>query len=298
MTVLGQSYGNLLIGTPLFWSVFSLFLPANLVNLHPLALAGWVGILVTAINLLPAGQLDGGHVFRALFGDRARFVSYGAVVLLFGLGLFYIGWLFFAILILFLGLRHPPPLNDITPIGTSRKLVGILVGAILVTGFVVVPLSTPAGAVSLGAGSATPVSSVPPGSVVATNLTLTINNEDPITHGFLFAATVVNVSVQIGNTTVDLAGPALTSWEANASWTVFLPHGRTVVLHGGSVSLPEPDYITLNGTGEQKPHALSFVIQLSDTEAAQGAGLTFTTNMFCAPSGGGSASTGLSLSFV
>ncbi len=56
VTVLGTSYGSLLIGTPLFWYVFSLFLPAGLVNLHPLALAGWVGILVTAINLLPAGR--------------------------------------------------------------------------------------------------------------------------------------------------------------------------------------------------------------------------------------------------
>ena len=59
VTVLGTNYGSLLIGTPLFWQVFSLFLPATLVNLHPLALAGWVGILLTAINLLPAGQLDG-----------------------------------------------------------------------------------------------------------------------------------------------------------------------------------------------------------------------------------------------
>jgi hypothetical protein len=297
VTVLGTSYGNLLIGTPLFWWVFSLFLPANLVNLHPLALAGWVGILVTAINLLPAGQLDGGHVFRALFGDRARFVSYAAVVLLFGLGLFYVGWLFFAILVLFLGLRHPPPLNDITPIGTGRYIVGGLVAAILVTGFVVIPLSTPTGSVSLGAGDAAPVAHLPPGALLGTNLTLTVNNQDPIPHGFLFQANVTNVTVLVANGTAGLSGPALVSWEANATWTFYLPDGRVVALQGGLVSLPEPDYVTVNATGS---HTLSLGVRLTDTDTAEnaiGAGLAFTTNMLCAPSGGGSASTTLSVSF-
>ncbi len=299
VTVLGTSYGNLLIGTPLFWWVFSLFLPANLVNLHPLALAGWVGILVTAINLLPAGQLDGGHVFRALFGDRARFVSYAAVVLLFGLGLFYVGWLFFAILVLFLGLRHPPPLNDITPIGTGRYIVGGLVAAILVTGFVVIPLSTPPGAVSLEASGATPL--IPPGhpGEVGANLLLTVNNQDPIPHSFLFVASVSNVSaLSSSNTTTNLSGAALASWEANATWQFSLPDGRVVALQGGLVSFPESDYVTVNATGG---HTLSLTVRLTDadtSENAVGAGLAFTTNMLCAPSGGGSASTTLSVSFA
>ncbi len=296
VTVLGTSYGSLLIGTPLFWSLFSLFLPANLVNLHPLALAGWVGILVTAINLLPAGQLDGGHVFRALFGERARFVSYAAVVLLFGLGLFYVGWLFFGILVLFLGLRHPPPLNDITPIGTGRRIVGGLVAAILITGFVIVPISTPPGSVSLGAAGAAPISSLPPGELVGTNLTLTVNNQDPIPHGFLFDASISNVTVSGPNgTTTNLSGSALASWEAAATWTFYLPHGRVVALSGGSVDLPGSDYLTVNATSD---HTLSLAVSLTDTVSAVGAGLSFTTNMLCAPSGGGSASTGLSVGFV
>ena len=296
VTVLGQSYGNLLLGLPLFWEVFSLFLPASLVNLHPLALAGWVGILVTAINLLPAGQLDGGHIFRALFGDRARFVSYAAVVLLFGLGLFYFGWLFFAILILFLGLRHPPPLNDISPIGTGRAIVGGLVAAILITGFVVIPISTPAGAVSLGATGAAPLSPLPPGAIVGTNLTLLVNNQDPVSHGFLFAASITNVTVSGPNgTTTNLSGQALTSWEENAVWTFYLPHGEVVQLHGGSVALPASDYVTVNASGS---HSESFVVTLSDSQAAHGAGLTFSTNIFCPPASAGSATTGLSVSFV
>ena len=299
VTVLGTSYGNLLIGTPLFWSVFSLFLPANLVNLHPLALAGWVGILVTAINLLPAGQLDGGHVFRALFGDRARYVSYAAVVLLFGLGLFYVGWLFFAILVLFLGLRHPPPLNDITPIGTGRYIVGGLVAVILVTGFVVIPLSAPAGAVSLEASGVTPAFSTNYPLEIGAALTLTVNNQDPIPHSFLFVASIANVTaLSASNTTINLSGAALASWEANATWWFFLPDGRVVGLQGGLVSLPESDYVTVNATGG---HTQSLHVTLDDTDTSEnavGAGLAFTTNMLCAPSGGGSASTSVSVSFV
>ncbi|EQD33756.1 peptidase, M50 family protein, partial [mine drainage metagenome] len=84
-SILGVSYGNIEIGVPFFWQLLSYFVPRSIVSLQPLALAGWVGIFVTAINLLPAGQLDGGHVFRALAGDRARFVSYAAVLILFGL---------------------------------------------------------------------------------------------------------------------------------------------------------------------------------------------------------------------
>ncbi|MCI4361428.1 MAG: site-2 protease family protein, partial [Thermoplasmata archaeon] len=104
--ILGVSYGNFVIGTSLFWFVLGKFVPVAFSSLHPVALAGWVGLLVTAINLLPAGQLDGGHVFRALLGDRSRYVSYAAVVLLLGIGVFlYQGWIIFAILILFLGMR-------------------------------------------------------------------------------------------------------------------------------------------------------------------------------------------------
>ena len=295
VSVLGTNYASLLIGTPLFWSVFSLFLPTSLVNLHPLALAGWVGILVTAINLLPAGQLDGGHVFRALFGEHARFVSYGAVVLLFGLGLFYLGWLFFAILVLFLGMRHPPPLNDITPLGTGRGIVGALVVAILVSGFVIVPLSAAAGSASLGASGAAPVSTLPPGALVGTSFMLTVNNQDPIPHGFLFGGAILNVTVAGPNGTTNLTGNALASWEENASWTFYLPNLPVVELAGGKVTVPESDYITVSPLGG---HSQSFAVRLTDSEAAVGVGLALTTNMLCPPSGGGSASTNLVTGFT
>ena len=107
---------------------------------HPLAFAGWVGLFVTAINLLPAGQLDGGHVARALLGRRQFYLSWAAVLLLFGLSFVaYPGWFLFGFLIFILGLRHPPPLNDLTPLDVRRKLIGIAAVVILIVTFVPQP---------------------------------------------------------------------------------------------------------------------------------------------------------------
>lgn len=112
------------------------------VIMHPLAFAGWVGLFVTAINLLPAGQLDGGHVARGLLGDKSRYLSYITVGALFLLGItVYSGWLLFAVLIFFLGLRHPAPLNDISKLGGRRTVLGAIGIALLVVTFVPVPLS-------------------------------------------------------------------------------------------------------------------------------------------------------------
>jgi hypothetical protein len=289
LTVLGQSYGNLLIGKPFFWTFLQLFAPKALIGTHPLALAGWVGIFVTAINLLPAGQLDGGHIFRALFGDRTRFVSYGVVMVLFGLGLFYTGWLFFAILVLLLGLRHPPPLNDVSPLGGARYALGATVLAILVSGFVVIPLAIAPGALALeGASSSTP-SVLPPGAAVAANLTVTLDNQDPVAHGYVISASVTNVSVTGPNSsTAYLTGPSLTSWEANSTWLVHLPGGGTYTQSGGSMSLPASDFVTVNATGN---HRLLLRIEFSNTELARAAIVTLAANQLCAPSSGGSTST-------
>jgi membrane-associated protease RseP (regulator of RpoE activity) len=111
------------------------------VIMHPLAFAGWVGLFVTAINLLPAGQLDGGHVARGLLGDNSRYLSYITVAGLFLLGVtVYSGWLLFAVLIFFLGLRHPAPLNDISKLGGRRTVLGAIGIALLVITFVPVPI--------------------------------------------------------------------------------------------------------------------------------------------------------------
>ncbi|HHI30464.1 zinc metalloprotease [Methanosarcinales archaeon ex4572_44] len=103
-------------------------------TLHPVAFAGWVGMLVTALNLIPAGQLDGGHVLRAMLGKKANYISALTPIALItlGFGVNYILnqtgtiWLFWGLFIsLFAAAGHPPPLNDTQPISTLRKLLGI-----------------------------------------------------------------------------------------------------------------------------------------------------------------------------
>jgi hypothetical protein len=110
------------------------------VVIHPMAIAAWVGMLVTAINLLPAGQLDGGHIARGLLGDKSRYLSYATIAGLFAMSLFYAGWIFFALIILFLGLRHPAPLNDISKLDVKRKAVGLLALGMLLVTFTPIPV--------------------------------------------------------------------------------------------------------------------------------------------------------------
>ena len=139
LTLAGEAQPSLLFrGLSLFFP-----LPETLLtHPHPLAFAGWVGLFVTAINLLPAGQLDGGHVARALLGSRQLYLSWSAVAILFGLSFFYPGWFLFGFLIFILGVRHPPPLNDLTRLDPGRKLIGIAAVAILIVTFVPQPFVT------------------------------------------------------------------------------------------------------------------------------------------------------------
>ncbi|MHB8604668.1 MAG: site-2 protease family protein [Thermoplasmatota archaeon] len=136
------------IGTPLLydWLAAPFQFTGNEV-IHPTAFAGWVGLFVTAINLLPAGQLDGGHMASAMFGDKARYLSYAvvAVLLVLGIGVpplhiaAYGGWLVFALLIAFLGIQHPPTLNNVTELDRGRFLLGLATFAIFVVCFTPVP---------------------------------------------------------------------------------------------------------------------------------------------------------------
>ncbi len=123
----------------ILFTFLSLFFPLPPYPRHPLAFAGWVGLFVTAINLLPAGQLDGGHVARALLGRKQFYLSWAAILILFGLGTLYPGWFLFGFLVLMLGARHPPPLNDITKLDATRKVIGIAAVVILLITFVPQP---------------------------------------------------------------------------------------------------------------------------------------------------------------
>ncbi len=289
---LGQSYGNILLGPSLFWWVLSQFLPPGLLNLHPLALAGWVGIFITAINLLPAGSLDGGHVFRALLGDRARFVSYAAAILLFGFGFFYYGWLLFAILVLLLGLRHPPPLNDRTPLDAKRYVVGALVAVVLVSGFVIVPLSTPPGTVSFSNAEVQIPGVTPPGAAIAANLSAEVTNGDPVPHGYAFTATVTTVVVANGTSNRTLNASELAAWATTLEWRYVLPNGTTVELTGPTATLPGVDEVTINATS-----TISLGIDFWNSAAAVVVDVALGTTQSCAESGTGTAGTLFSATF-
>jgi Zn-dependent protease len=111
------------------------------VFIHSVALAGWAGLLVTAFNLLPAGQLDGGHVLYSLVGQRASILTWPIIGLLLFLGIFFWqGWLIWAALIFFFGQSHPDPLDDVTRLDTSRKIVAVAVLCIFVLTFSLLPL--------------------------------------------------------------------------------------------------------------------------------------------------------------
>ncbi len=145
--VAGQSYTatGLTFSSPLLFSFIQELLlghipETDIVMVHPLGYAGWVGLFITALNLLPIGQLDGGHVAYALFGRKTRRVSALVIAVTAYIFIFYsIAWFLLLILMILLGFKHPSPLDDQTPLGTRRKLLGGLAFLILVLSFTPAP---------------------------------------------------------------------------------------------------------------------------------------------------------------
>lgn len=100
--------------------------PGMDIIMNPLLMAGWWGLFITALNLVPVSQLDGGHISYALLGSSHRYLAWGvflAAVAMTILGLsFYVIMLF---LVFMMGIEHPPALNDLTPIGRPRQILGV-----------------------------------------------------------------------------------------------------------------------------------------------------------------------------
>lgn len=111
------------------------------VFIHPVAFAGWAGILVTALNLIPAGTLDGGHVIYALFGNKARKGFPYIIALLAVLGLFWSGWWLWAVLLFWLGRVHAEPLDQITTLDAGRRAVAFFMIVIFILVFMPVPFT-------------------------------------------------------------------------------------------------------------------------------------------------------------
>lgn len=114
--------------------------------LHPIAFAGWIGLFVTSLNLIPIGQLDGGHISYAFLGERHRYVSICLVGLLSLLGIFSLlgfpgweGWLVWAVLMVVLGIKHPPVVYWESPLDPKRRIIGLLALIILVITFIPQP---------------------------------------------------------------------------------------------------------------------------------------------------------------
>ena len=136
---------SLEFGEPLLFQLATpIFFPGGpdaVIRLHPIGWAAWFGMLATGINLLPIGQLDGGHIVYALFGTRGhRIISYTIFGALVGTSLYSWRYLLFAFILLFLGFRHPRPRTEFPPLGMGRKTIALVGLIIFILTFVPVPV--------------------------------------------------------------------------------------------------------------------------------------------------------------
>lgn len=157
ITIIGLSLSEVLLipkdstsylglGEPLLFSFFTKMMIGEVAEgfdivLSPIAFAGWAGLFVTALNLLPIGQLDGGHIIYALLG------KYSGIVYKVGIGAFciftlfvYPGWIIFAVMLLLFGFKHPPPADPFIQLDFKRKCIGVLMLIVFLLCFTPIPL--------------------------------------------------------------------------------------------------------------------------------------------------------------
>lgn len=140
---------SITFGSPLLFVLFKYFIfgptaDTQYIEMHPLAIAGWVGIFITGLNLIPIGQLDGGHILYALLRRRAHRV---AMLLFFAAAvataaLQYWGWSVMLLLLYTTGVRHPPTADDNVPLGRGRVILGWLTLSFVLLGFTPQPFAT------------------------------------------------------------------------------------------------------------------------------------------------------------
>ncbi|MGA3173230.1 MAG: site-2 protease family protein [Syntrophorhabdales bacterium] len=133
------------LGDPLLFKLLERLLVPGLppnyeLVLHPVGYAAWVGLFVTALNLLPVGQLDGGHVVYAVAGEKSKWIFRCLIPVLFVLAIFYsAGWVVLTALLLVFGINHPQPLDGVTPLDRKRKFLAIFVLLIFCLSFIPAP---------------------------------------------------------------------------------------------------------------------------------------------------------------
>lgn len=141
-----EGTGFIEFGEPLLLEIFARgFFPfedLTKIELHPIGFAAWFGMLATAMNLLPAGQMDGGHIVYAMGGPKVhRWVSLATLATLSVLGvLVWSGYLLFGLIVVFLAFRHPHPLIDYGGIGAGRKILAVVAVLIFILTFTLIPV--------------------------------------------------------------------------------------------------------------------------------------------------------------
>ena len=143
---INNQYNGIILGDSLLMKIFTYIIFPDLGNgydilLHPVAFAGWIGLLVTMLNLLPVGQLDGGHIAYAMLGNKQGLVGWITLGALFLLSFLSLNWLVWGLLIFFLmrSAKHPP-IHDIhTPLSNKNKNIGYLCLLIFILCFIPTP---------------------------------------------------------------------------------------------------------------------------------------------------------------
>ncbi len=142
---------TLYFGEPLLWKFFEWVRFGAIPDgydtmLHPMGFAAWWGMLATALNLLPFGQLDGGHIMYAALGRRAAWVSAGTLILVVLLNIGSASWAFFAVMLVVMtflfGFRHPRIHDEDVPLDPRRRTIAIVAAIIFILCFTPVPIDT------------------------------------------------------------------------------------------------------------------------------------------------------------
>ena len=134
--------GNSLLYGALKYLIKGEWLPSTThdIMLHPVALAGWAGVLITSLNLIPAGQLDGGHVAAALLGRRAQTLTWVILAVLLLLGLVWQGWLLWAVLVYLSSRVRAQPLDDLTALRPGEVRLGLALLLLFMLTFTPIPI--------------------------------------------------------------------------------------------------------------------------------------------------------------
>ncbi len=136
--------GDIFMQDPLLFKILIYLkfgsIPNETMVLNPFIFASWIGFLATMLNLLPFGQLDGGHIIYSLFGRFQRKIVFPLYLILLILGIYWLGWFFWAVIIILMNPFHPRIWDEALPIDRKRKIVGIIVLLIFILSFMPVPV--------------------------------------------------------------------------------------------------------------------------------------------------------------